>query len=98
MFSRASRDQGLRRVTRGTRYLAVGTVIAGGLLSTAVAKALPGRSSHQPTSTATTLPSANGSSSTGSGQGSTGAAALSPPAQAPQPALTSPPVVVSGGS
>ena len=47
---------GLRRISTGTRYLAVGSLIAGGVLTAAVAKALPGRSS----SPATTNPPAAG--------------------------------------
>ena len=46
MASGAARDLGLQRVGTSTRFLAVGALVAGGVLSAAVAKALPGKSNH----------------------------------------------------
>lgn len=49
MGSRASRDLGLARIGKLTRWMAVGMVVGGGVLSAAVAQALPGRSSKPAT-------------------------------------------------
>lgn len=49
MGSRASRDLGLARIGKLTRWMAVGVVLGGGVLSAAVAQALPGRSSKPAT-------------------------------------------------
>ena len=50
MPSRAARDLGLERIGASTRFLAVGALVAGGVLSAAVAKALPGKSTSHTTS------------------------------------------------
>jgi hypothetical protein len=92
--SPARRDLGLRRIGSGTRFLAVGAVLVGGVLSAAVAKALPGKSASHATSTTPPTTSAPADVSGGS---STVTPALTAPTQAPQPAI-SPPVVSSGGS
>jgi hypothetical protein len=57
------RDEGLARLSRGTRWLTAGAFLSAGCLSVAVAETLPGRSSaatHQPppTTPATTTPPA----------------------------------------
>ncbi len=100
MASGASRDLGLQRIATGTRFLAVGALVAGGVLSAAVAKALPGKSNH-PAATPTTntvSPSQTPAFSTPSGDdsGVTGSP-LTAPSQAPQPTTASP-LVSSGGS
>ena len=97
MASRATRDLGLERIATSTRFLAVGALVAGGVLSAAVAKALPGKS----TSHATSIPapghhSRRGHDDGGGGQIASGSS-LNPPVQAPQP-VTAPPVVSSGAS
>ena len=103
MTSRAARDLGLQRIGTSTRFLAVGAVLAGGVLSAAVAKTLPGKSTHPAavTGTNTATPSQPsptvGSSGGDDGSQSTQAPALTAPAQAPQTA-SAPPVVSSGGS
>ena len=98
MGSRVTRDIGLRRIGTSTRFLAVGALIAGGVLSAAVAKALPGKSTHPAAPTGANATPAQQSPTGGDdGSQSTGSAGLSTPAQAPQPAISSP-VVSSGGS
>ncbi len=106
MASRAARDLGLARVGTTTRWMLAATLVGGGILSAAVAKALPGRSSHStvPGSSAAT-PGAASSSGDLSGpesglpsEGSLNAGSgLSAPAQIPQPSQSAP-VVNSGGS
>ena len=96
MASRASRDLGLQRIGSSTRFLAVGALVVGGVLSAAVAKALPGKSTHPASTNTVTTPPAS-SSALGGGQSQT-TAPLTAPAQAPQPVVTAPPVVSSGGS
>jgi hypothetical protein len=93
--SRATRDLGLQRIGTSTRFLAVGALVVGGVLSAAVAKALPGKSTHPAavTGTNSVTPPSGGDG----GSQSAGAPALAVPAQAPQP-VTAPPVVSSGGS
>jgi hypothetical protein len=92
----SSRDLGLERVGKTTRFLAIGGLVAGGVLSAAVAKALPGKSSHSGSTPA--VETNPGAVSTPSDQTvPTTTPALNPPAQAPEPAV-SPPVVSSGGS
>ena len=103
MTSSVRRDQGFERIGRTTRYFAIGAIVAGGVLSAAVAKALPGKSSHHSTgSTAGSGAEAGG----GSAASGSGVAPVSPvqsdpslnqPAQAPQPSYSTP-VVSSGGS
>jgi hypothetical protein len=98
MPSSARRDLGFDRIGRTTRFLTVGAIVAGGILSAAVAKSLPGKTTHS-----TTSPAAGTGPLYGSGPASTLAPpvqpdpSLNPPARAPQ-ASTSPPVVSSGGS
>ena len=64
MASKASRDLGLRRISRTTRYLTVGALVAGGALSAAVAKAVPGRATHS-AGPGQTTPSTAGSAGPG---------------------------------
>lgn len=104
MPSSASRDMGLERIGRTTRYLAVGGLLAGGVLSGAVAEALPGhsnRSSSSPSSAGTpaTTPSTAAPSDDSSGQApaTTPSQNLTPPTRAPQPTYQAP-VASSGGS
>jgi hypothetical protein len=105
MGSRALRDNGLFQIGRATRWMAVGTIFAGGVLSAAVAKALPGHSSHHASQTGPSFGAAAGPSASGatpastpdpSGAGSS-QSGLTVPQQAPQPSTTQP-VVSSGGS
>lgn len=110
MASRAARDLGLARIGTTTRWMLAATLVGGGILSAAVAKALPGRSSHSTGSGATATPGA-ASSPSGPGDGLSagsdgsslnggslnGGAGLSAPAQTPQPTQSAP-VVNSGGS
>lgn len=107
------RDEGLARLSRGTRWLTAGALVSAGCLSVAVAETLPGR-----TSAIARLPASNGSTPAagapaGSRPGtvaSSGAATpsdpaatpagtqtLSPPTTAPRQ-VYNPPVVSSGGS
>ena len=100
MASGASRDLGLQRIATGTRFLAVGALVAGGVLSAAVAKALPGKSNH-PAATPTTntvSPSQNPCvfHSFGRRQRRDRLSAHRP--LSGPPAGTAPPVVSSGGS
>jgi hypothetical protein len=99
MASSARRDLGLDRIGTTTRVLAVGAIALAGILSAAVAKALPGKSTHRASSTSISSGSADPAAPAG-GQGTSApstAAPLTPPAQPPQPAIA-PPVVSSGGS
>jgi hypothetical protein len=101
--SRATRDLGLRRIRVSTRYLAAGSLLVGGVLSAAVATALPGKASP-PRSTGTV---GTGGTSATSGTGGSQATEATPstivppltaPAQSPQPVNGGQPVVSSGGS
>jgi hypothetical protein len=65
----ARRDLGFDRIGRTTRFLAVGAIVAGGVLSAAVAKVLPGRSVHTPANSTT---GANSGTNSGSAAGSSG--------------------------
>ncbi len=85
----AQRDDGLRRISTVTRWVAAGGIVVAGLLAAAVAKAAPGRSSpassSSPTSPSSPPPSAPGDQSqlqqpSVPDQGSAG---LSPPAEPP---------------
>jgi hypothetical protein len=98
MGSRATREIGLQRIGTATRFLAVGAVVAGGILSAAVAKALPGRSNH-PASSGTISPAPTYSSSNSGGDAGQGinSTPLSPPVQAPAPSNNAP-IVSSGAS
>jgi hypothetical protein len=92
----ASRDLGLERIGKTTRFLAIGGLVVGGILSAAVAKALPGKSSHRaPTPAVESNPGAVSDPSAQTVPTTT--PALNPPVQVPQPSI-SPPVVSSGGS
>lgn len=94
---------GLERIGRSTRYLAVGGLLAGGILSGAVAEALPGHSNRSSTSppagTAATTPSTVAPSDDSSGQApaTTPSQNLTPPTQAPR-TTSQAPVASSGGS
>ena len=79
MGSAASRDLGLARIGRVTRFMAAGVILGGAALSAAAAKALPGHNGH-PTSAQT-----SGGTNTGT---STGGAATTGPA-APSPGASS---------
>lgn len=84
------RDLGLRRISTSTRYLAAGSLLAGGVLSVAVAKALPGQASH-PRTTGTVAPSQPAASGSGTGGQATPATQpTSPSTTVPAPALTTP--------
>ncbi len=101
MASSAARDLGLQRIGTSTRFLAVGALVAGGVLSAAVANAFPGKSNHPaaPLSTNTVRPAQTTpalSTPSGDDRGTT-APPLTAPSQAPQ-SVTAPPVVSSGGS
>jgi multidrug efflux pump subunit AcrA (membrane-fusion protein) len=98
MPSRATRDLGLERIGRSTRWLAVGLLAGGGVLSAAVAKTLPGHSA--PSHSVSTPPSpAVPQTSTGDStpQQAPDTTPLTSPAQVPQ-TVSNPPVVSSGGS
>jgi hypothetical protein len=103
MASGASRELGLQRIGSATRFLAVVAIVGGGVLSAAVAKALPGRS-HHPGSTGSANPApssalsggASDSGASANGGGANGAGLNAPP-QAPTP-VNNPPIVSSGGS
>jgi hypothetical protein len=92
----AGRDLGLERIGKTTRFLAIGGLVAGGVLSAAVAKVLPGKSTHG-SQTPVVQPNPGGVLGATGQTVPTTTPALNPPAQAPQPSL-SPPVVSSGGS
>lgn len=102
MPSSASRDFGIERIGRTTRFLAVGGLVAGGVLTGAVANALPGHSASHRTS-ATPAPSGDDSNSPApsatdpSATAPTSSQGLSAPTQAPQPTQSAP-VASSGGS
>jgi hypothetical protein len=100
MASSGHRDVGLERIGTATRVLAVGAMMVGGLLSAAVAKALPGKSVHRANpagiSSRASTPTSPSGGQDGIGAPST-VAPLTAPAQAPQ-ATSGPPVVASGGS
>jgi hypothetical protein len=80
-------------VSQVTRWLVVGALVGGGVLSAAVARALPGRSTH--TGVATTTPT--GPSSAYPGGEAASPQPLAPPPQAPREVPVRP-VVNSGGS
>ena len=101
--ARASRDAGLRRVSRLTGWIVAGTIALTGALSEVAAQALPG---HQkpaaPSSTPRSQPSdhtapAAPAPSTGESDPSPAAPDLQPPAQAPAPSPADS-GAVSGGS
>ena len=111
MRKELQRDEGLDRLSRGTRWLAAGALVSAGCLSVAVAETLPGRSSAATPRTArSTTPSTAGpatappqtlSPATAPPQTLSPATAppqtLSPATAPPQTANTQP-VVSSGGS
>jgi hypothetical protein len=102
----ATRDSGLRRVSRITRRTFAGALVLAGALSALAARELPGRTSppavHVPKTRRGTslLPPSGSATGPGlqapSGQG-TGSAPLQPPASAPVAGSGGGPVV-SGGS
>lgn len=96
MRSRATRELGLERIGAATRFLAVGAVVAGGILTAAVAKTLPGRSTHTTSSNTVSPPATSPNYGDDSGQGINNAP-LNPPVQSPVQS-NNPPVVSSGGS
>ncbi|HLI53318.1 MAG TPA: hypothetical protein VKU88_03250 [Acidimicrobiales bacterium] len=97
MGSSAARDYGLRRIGAATRWMAVATLAGGGLLSVAVAKALPGRSSPPASSSAGSTAASPSSGQASSASQGASSAPISAPATAPQP-VAAQPVVNSGGS
>jgi hypothetical protein len=110
MTSSGRREQGFDRIGRTTRYFAVGAIVAGGVLSAAAAKALPGKSTHHsngPTAASGAGAGAgSGVSDSGSAASGSGVTPISPiqsdpslnqPTQAPQPSYSAP-VATSGGS
>ena len=109
MRKELERDQGLARLSRGTRWLTAGAFLSAGCLSVAVAETLPGRSSAATPKAPPTVPTTTGPSDdapsqspqTESPQTATPQTAapqtLAPPTTPPTTAYN-PPVVVSGGS
>ncbi len=70
MRKELQRDEGLLRLSRGTRWLAAGAVAGAGLMSIAVAESLPGRSSAAttPRTTPTTTPPTSASTASGASE------------------------------
>lgn len=110
MRKELQRDDGLARLSRGTRWLTAGAFLSAGFLSVAVAETLPGRSSAAlPTQPAQPSPLPSSSSSTGAedpvvitppttaAQVPASPQTLSPPTTPPQ-TVYNPPVASSGGS
>lgn len=97
MKSSARRDLGFERIGKTTRFLAVGALVASGVLTAAVAKALPGKTSHPAAPPTTVGPDSGAASGSAAQNPATTAPALTAPVQAPQPVVT-PPVASSGGS
>lgn len=99
MPSSASRDFGIERIGRTTRFLAVGGLVAGGVLSGVVANALPGHSANNRISA--TPPASSGDDGSSfpapSATDPSTSQGLSAPTQAPQPTQSAP-VASSGGS
>jgi hypothetical protein len=81
-----SRDAGLRRVARGTRWLAAGSIVAAGAFSFFASRSHPGTGAPARAERA--------------GSSATGGVVTSPLAPAPSRPVASsgPPVVVSGGT
>ena len=103
--ARASRDAGLRRVSRLTGWIVAGTIALTGALSEVAAQALPGHHKRAaPSSTTQALPSegsAPAAPAPSDGAGDQGAATpnVQPPEQAPVPAPSDATGgAVSGGS
>ena len=103
MPAQLTRDQGLARVSRTTRWVAAGALVVAGMFTALVARATPGRAT-------TTTPAAGSTPSTTPAPASTGdpgtagsaspdqtTTTLSPPVQAPAPSQA-PAAVSSGGS
>jgi hypothetical protein len=103
------RDQGLRRVSRITRWTATGALVSAGVLSIAAAESLPGRSSASEPGRSVAAPASSSTTpSSGATQSPTTTtplattpvttpATLALPQQAPQSTYNAP-VVASGGS
>lgn len=68
MRKELQRDEGLLRLSRGTRWLAAGAVAGAGLMSIAVAESLPGRSSAATTPRTTPAPSTSASTASGASE------------------------------
>jgi hypothetical protein len=96
-----SREQGLRRLSRLTAWVAAGAIAATGLIAAAAADALPGRSSSSSGSTVQGGQSGSGDASTTTTvtppDGSSDSSGLQPAAQVPVPTGRSH-HVVSGGT
>jgi hypothetical protein len=90
----ATRDDGLRRLSSVTRWVAAGGIAVAGVLSGLVAHAQPGRASAS-TQPATVVPPSRGDEP--SADDNQGFSELQPPAQNPA-SSNGPPVVVSGAS
>jgi hypothetical protein len=85
MSNRASRDDGLKRVSNLTRWLAGASIVIAGVFSVATARAAPGRS--QPPSKPAGDPTPNqGTPAVTDGGSSQGDSGLVPPALPPAPA------------
>ena len=101
--ARASRDAGLRRVSRLTGWIVAGTIALTGVLSEVAAQALPGH--HKRVAPSSALPSRQSDSaapaspapSTGEADQSSAAPSVQPPEQAPAPSDATG-GTVSGGS
>jgi len=88
MNSRSTRDRGLRQISSATRWLAVGALAGGAVLSAVVANTLPGHSAATPSSAgsggavggvAQSSPAGTGGGSAASGsQSGSGPAAADP--------------------
>ena len=88
------RDDGLRRVSRTTRWVAGCSAAAAGVFTLLAAHPkLP----KLPSLRVSQTPAAPGTAGTPSGDSSGGQSTLNPPSQAPAPAVA-PPQVVSGSS
>jgi hypothetical protein len=84
----ASRDQGLRKVSRATRWVMAGGIVLSGLLTAVVARLAPGHkassaTTRQPVSSTANESDDNSSSTNG---GSIASGGLQPPAQPPSAA------------
>jgi hypothetical protein len=93
MGSRSTRDLGLARVRTVTRWMAVGALVGGGVLSVVVSKALPGHSSRVSTG-GSAVPTVNQTPTTAGSQPPVGSATTAP-ATSPSSAATVPPSSVA---
>lgn len=98
MNSRARRDDGLRRVSSVTRWVAGSAIVLGGVLTAVVAKALPGKAS----AAAPSAPAVSGSDQGATSLDNPSTQSSSDGSLAPPPVLPEPSrgggSVVSGGS